>query len=175
MEAFGASVKSRGILATLAACLLVSGCAQPSGSWSLAETEPKGSSFPISAMTIDESGKYQARGFFTPDGEFRNEPQESSGKFKSTVLGTQLKPETGPLSYTVSRRWDGRMAVSYVPPGKSKRVTAIFSPSSSEKKTGKVEPFSASQMKLPSPESESPIKADPELSYDSGTRVKLPG
>jgi len=130
-------------------------------------------------MTIEESGQYQARGFFTADGKFRNDVQQSNGSVKSGLFGTELKPSSGPLSYSVSRRWDGNMAVTYTPPGQSKRVTAVFAPSGpGTKSSDYVESAVPRAMKIPTAKSapaESPIKADPEMSYDSGTKVKLPG
>lgn len=112
----------------------ISGCAAPpAGSWSLVETEPKGTPFPFHSVTFDKDGGYQAKGFFTPGGEYRTDIQESGGSVSVDRGATRIKPAGGPpLDYTVTRRLDGKLAVTFLPPGEKKRIVALFKPMQTE-------------------------------------------
>ncbi len=119
-----------GATGILAAWLgMLAGCASPAGSWRTVEITPAGAPFPIHQVTFDEKGKYTATGLFTAQGQHDGRIHTTTGAYKLTGQGLSLSPLGGPtLEYRARRRADGKMVLTFKPPGQDRSVTAVLEP-----------------------------------------------
>lgn len=95
-----------------------SGC-RPTGTWRLAETDPPGAAFPLRELTLDASGHFMA----TSSAFGEQIPSQGAYRWKG---GTLEVGRSGfePRSYTIKRRWDGRL--EFIHKENGRRVSAFF-------------------------------------------------
>jgi hypothetical protein len=95
------------------------------------ETSPQGAPFPINEVTFAEGGKYTATGLFTAQGQYDGKAHTTTGAYKMSGQKLLLSPAGGPtLEYRTRRRSDGKLVMTFRPPGQSREVTAVLEPAS---------------------------------------------
>jgi len=112
--------------AALGFAIPLGGCSV-AGTWKTVDIQPHGSPFPISQMTLDEQGKYTATGGFTAKGEYDGDPHTTTGTYRRRWSDLHLAPAEGPvLVYRTHRLWDGKLVMTFKPPGGEKSIKAVF-------------------------------------------------
>ncbi len=82
-------------------------------------------------MTFDEAGKYTATGLFTAQGAYDGKTHTTTGGYKASGGTLSLSPVGGPtLDYRTRRRADGKLVMTFRPPGQDREVTAVLEPAS---------------------------------------------
>ena len=94
------------------------GC-QPTGTWRLAKTDPPGVPFPLQELTLDASGHFAATS--TAYGE--RIPSQGMYRWRGRTLEVG-RAGFEPRSYTIKRRWDGRL--EFIHEENGRRVSAFF-------------------------------------------------
>lgn len=105
---------------------LLAGCSM-AGAWRTTEITPKGAPFPIQELSIDAKGQYTSSGMFDGSGNFDGEAHTATGTYSQGLGTLTLKPTEGTeLVYRVRRRLDGKLVLTFRPPGAERSVTALM-------------------------------------------------
>lgn len=120
------AIMTRYLQIACTATLAIGGCSMD-GSWQAISIDPPDASFPMRKISFDDQGRFTSTSDVSPMGYPDGKTRTSTGKYR--LAGSRLHLETStaaPISYSVRRRFDGKLVLTFTSPDKKRKVAAVF-------------------------------------------------